>query len=243
MTRRISNYRIQPPNFLRTFARVSRNKLSLSVMLETRELSEIAVLSALFVIASVIPVSTFIGGAGFITLGIVLVPVIARMLRPWPALISGLVGALAMYALQLATAPIFGPISILIPMSGILLGSVGFHHRLGCAIPWGYVLFGAVYYFSFSRGTLLWLAPYLIVILSLPIVITESKFRLPLLCLYSTLCELTTMNIASIGILRLPGPLWSVITPLMFFERTVATAGSYMVISGIIKAMPRMGEQ
>lgn len=231
---------MQSPNFIHTFPRVSRNKVSPSNMLATRELSEIAVLSALFVIASVIPVSTFIGGAGFITLGIVLVPVIARMLRPWSALTSGLVGTLAVYALQIATAPIFGPISILIPISGILLGSIGFHNRLGCIIPWSYALLGAAYYFLFSGGTLLWLAPYIIVILSLPIVLSENKFRIPLLCLYSTMCELTTMNIASIMILRLPGPLWFVITPLMFFERIVATSGSYMVIRGISKAIPRM---
>lgn len=204
----------------------------------TRELSQMAALSAIFVIASAIPVSAFIGGAGFVTLGIVLVPVIARILKPKAALISGVAGSLAVYGLQFATAPVFGLYSLLIPTSGIFLGSIAFHHKIGPIAPWTYVLFGAIFYAAFSGGGYLWLAPYLLVLVTFPLVLRMNRFRLPLLCLYSAMCELVTMTLGSISILRLPGPLWNVIVPFMLYERAVATAGSFLVISGVGKAMP-----
>jgi hypothetical protein len=52
------------------------------------------------------------------------------------------------------------------------------------------------------------------------------------------MCELTTMTIASITILRLPGALWTLITPLMFYERAVATLGSFLLIAGLRKTLP-----
>ncbi len=208
--------------------------------LGTRELSEIAVLSAIFVVASTLPVSAFIGGAGFITLGIVFVPVIARMLNPKAALISGFVGSLAIYGLQLATAPVFGPLSMLIPTSGMFLGSIAFHHKFGALAPWAYVLFGAIFYAIFSGGAYLWLVPYILALATLPLVLKRSRLRLPLLCLYSAMCELTTMNVASISVLHLVGPVWTAIAPFMFYERAVATLGSFLVITGIQKAMPRL---
>lgn len=225
-----------PPNKSRSWELVQGTKFSLG--LETRELSEMAVLSAIFVVTATIPISAFIGGSGFITLSIVIVPVIARILKPKAALICGLVGAVAVYALQIATAPIFGPLSLLIPTSGILLGSMAFHHRIGPIVPWVYVLFGTIFYVAFSGGGYLWLAPYVLALASLPLLLNRRRASLPLLCLYSTICELVTMNIASISFLRLPGPLWTVIAPFMFFERTVATLGSFLVIAGIHKAMP-----
>lgn len=216
------------------------SRIKLPISLETRELAQMAVLAAIFVIASAIPFTAFIGGAGFITFGIVFVPVIARMLMPWPALISGWAGALALYVLQLATAPVFGPFSLAIPVSGMVLGSYGFHYRLGSIVPWGYVVFAAVYYLAFSGGTMIWLVPYFLVAASLPLTLRPTKLRVPLLCLYSTMCELATMTIASISVLNLPGPLWSFIAPFMFFERAVATVGAFLVNTGIGKAMPGM---
>lgn len=214
-----------------------RNNLQIQP-LGTRELSVMSVLSAIFVVASAFPFSAFIGGAGFITLGVVFVPVIGRILKPIPALISGLAGAIAVYVLQIATAPVFGLVSLLIPVSGIFLGSFAFHYRLGAVVPWAYVLFGTAYYLVFSEGTALWLLPYIVVLASLPFALKKTGARLPLLCLYSTMCELTTMNIASIAILNLPGPLWSLIAPFMYFERTVATLGAFFVITGVGRAIP-----
>ena len=225
-----------PPEKPRSWEHMHDKRLRFG--LGTRELSQTAVLSAIFVVASIFPLSAFIGGAGFITLGIVFVPVIARMLKPYAALVSGLVGSAALYGLQLSIGPVFGPVSLLIPTSGIFLGSIAFHHRMGPIISWAYVAFGAAFYFMFSGGTLVWLAPYVIVVATLPLVLRHTKIRIPLLCLYSTMCELITLNIGSITVLRLSGQLWSVIAPFMFFERTIATIGSLLVITAIRKAIP-----
>ena len=214
------------------------NGTQLGFKLETKELSKVAGLSALFVITSFIPISAFIGGAGFLTLSLVLVPVMAYLLRPTAAAVSALAGILATYILQIGIGPIFGPISLLIPVSAVTLGSIGFRSRQGPLIQWAYVLFGGAFYFFISGGTPLWLIPYLIVWVTLPLALFHGKCRLPLLCLYTTMCELTTMTIASITILRLPGALWTLITPLMFYERAVATLGSFLLIAGLRKTLP-----
>lgn len=191
-------------------------------------------------LASAVPISSFIGGAGFVTLGEVFVPVMAVMLKPKAALLAGLVGTFVVYALQLATAPVYGPVSIVIPVAGIFLGSLAVHTRLGKFVAWAYVLFGAAFYAVFSGGTLAWLAPYILVAVTLPLVLVVTRWRFPLLCLYASMCELATMTIASITLLSLHGPVWAVITPFMFFERSVATGGAILVLSGLKKAMPNL---
>lgn len=40
--------------------------------------------------------------------------------------------------------------------------------------------------------------------------------------------------------LHLPGSFWMVIAVFMFFERAVATGGSYLVIKGLQAAMPNL---
>lgn len=214
--------------------------MQLGFKLETKELSKIAGLSALFVVASTIPISSFIGGAGFISLSLVFVPVMAYLLKPKAATVSALVGSLVGYILQIGIGPVYGPVSFLIPTAGAMLGSIGFRSRVGALILWGYVLFGGAFYFFLSRGTLLWLAPYVVVLVSLPLVLFPGRWRILLLCFYATMCELTTMTLASITILQLPGSLWSLISPLMFYERTVATVGSFLLISGLRKAIPAL---
>ena len=214
--------------------------MQLGLKIETRELSRVAGLSALYAVASLIPVSAFLGGVGFISLGIVFVPVMAYLLRPKAAIVSALVGSLVVYVLQIGIGPIYGPISFLIPTSGAMFGSVGFRSRKGAFIPWGYVLFGGAFYLFSSGGTLFWLVPYLLVLVSLPLVLVQGGWSIPLLCLYATMCELATMTMASITILQLPSSLWTLITPLMFYERTLATVGSFLMITGLRKTMPTL---
>jgi len=208
--------------------------------LETKVLSKIAGLSTIYAVASLIPISAFLGGAGFITLGIVIVPVIAYLLRPKAAFVSGLVGSLVVYVLQIGVGPVYGLVSLLIPTLAAMFGSTGFHSKTGVMLPWGYVLFGGLFYFYTSAGTLLWLLPYLLVLVSLPLALLGGRWQVLVLCLYTTMCELVTMTLASITILHLPGALWALITPLMFYERGFATVGSFLVITGLRKAMPKI---
>src|SRR5438094_10024104 len=62
----------------------------------TAELTLAAGLAATYVITTFIPLTPFIGGPAFITLEIVMRPVIAAVLRPIPALATPFVGSRGM---------------------------------------------------------------------------------------------------------------------------------------------------
>src|SRR5256885_3225554 len=63
----------------------------------TAELTFAASLAATYIITTYIPLTPFIGGPGFITLEIVMLPIIAALLRPIPALATVFVGSLGMF--------------------------------------------------------------------------------------------------------------------------------------------------
>jgi hypothetical protein len=197
----------------------------------TRRLSLIAVLAALYVASNVIPVSVFIGGAGFITAGILLLPVVAGLLRPTDAAGAAIASALGLFAFQLSYIPIFGFYGLVIPAAGMILGALGF--RKSPLIPATYVALGAAWYISFSHGTLLWLLPYggaIALSVGSALRMFGSSGKLLTHCVNATTCELVTINISSISLLLLPGELWLFITPFMLFERALAVAGSYLIL-------------
>src|SRR6266700_757185 len=135
----------------------------------TAELTLAAGLAASYVVTTFVPLTPFIGGPGFITLEIVMLPIIAALLRPVPALATVFVGSLAMAIGQPSFFQVFGLPGLLIPLAAVGAGSIAFHYRLGPVVPWAYVLAGAVFYVALSKGgTLFWLVPYLLVIVSLP---------------------------------------------------------------------------
>ena len=199
----------------------------------TRRITLAAAFTALYVAASAIPISAFVGGAGFITAGIILLPVIARLLRPREAAIVAILAPLALFVFQLSVIPVFGFYGMLIPAVSLVLGSLGFHRSY--LIPTLYVILGLVWYTVFSGGTVLWLAPYFVAI-ALAIANQLRRFTrggrlgVVLHSLEVTMCELVTMNIGSISVLHLPGALWLIITPIMYFERGVAVFGSSIIL-------------
>ena len=79
----------------------------------------------------------------------------------------------------------------------------------------------------------MWLVPYAFVIFSLPLgLIIKGNFRIVLLCLYTAMAEQVTLNILSIGLLGLVGPIWAIITPFMYGERALATiVGASVVVA------------
>ena len=208
-----------------TFSRVPRNK--------TRGLALVAVLAALYVTANAIPIDAFLGGSGFITAGIVLLPVMARLVRPSEAVILAILAPLGLLAFQLSVIPVFGFFGLAIPALAILLGSLGSHRSY--LIPASYVLFGAVWYFLFSGGTLFWLIPYGIAIAASvayqgKLFKGNKKWETVVHVLDTTMCELVTMNILSVSLLLLPGALWTIITPFMFLERGAAIFGGSSIL-------------
>lgn len=206
----------------------------------TAELTLAAGLAATYVITTFVPLTPFIGGPGFITLEIVMLPIIAALLRPIPALATVFVGSLGMALGQPSFYQVFGLFGLLVPLVAVGAGSIAFHYRLGPVVPWAYVLAGAVFYLSLSQsGTLFWLVPYFLVIISLPAAFRlKDNPRIGLLTFYTAMTEQVTLNILSITLLSLTGPAWSVITPLMYLERTVATLGG---TAGIVALKSGLG--
>src|SRR5213596_3834501 len=206
----------------------------------TAELTLAAGLAATYVITTFVPLTPFIGGPGFITLEIVMLPIIAALLRPIPALATVFVGSLGMALGQPSFYQVFGLPGLLIPLVAVGAGSIAFHYRLGPVVPWAYVLAGAVYYIALSKGgTLFWLVPYLLVIVSLPAAFRlKNNPRIGLLTFYIAMTEQVTLNILSISILSLTGPVWIGITPLMYLERTIATFGG---AAGIVALKSTLG--
>lgn len=203
-------------------------------------------LTALYVAANAVPIDVFIGGVGFITLGIILLPVVTRLVPPRESLVVAAAAPLGLFAFQLSVIPVFGFYGIFIPASAIVIGSLGFYKS--CLIPAGYIAFGAAWYVAFSNGTMYWLIPYF---LAVALAVTNqihpfvrgSKVEVLVFSFLVTMCELVTMNIGSISILQLPGNLWTIITPFMFLERTVAVVGATSVLIALIrvKSVLRVG--
>jgi len=206
----------------------------------TAELTLTAGLAAIYAITTYVPLSKFIGGPGFITLEILMLPIIAALLRPFLALAAVFVGSLVAALGQSSFTAAFGPLGLLIPMIAVGTGSVAFHYSLGPIIPWTYVLAGAAYYIALSQGgTLFWLLPYFLVIVSLPAIFrTRDKPRTGLLSFYTAMAEQVTLNIFSISILGLTGAFWLGVTPLMYAERTLATVGG---ATGIVALKSGLG--
>lgn len=199
----------------------------------TSELTLAATLAALYIVSTFIPISPFIGGGpGFITAEIVMLPLIAALLRPAWAAASITAGSLGMALFGTSIYGSFGPLGILVPIIATILGSFAFHYRLGFLLPWAYVLAGSFYYLLFSKGgTLLWLIPYFMVVVSPGALFRVSgSLRTGLFAFYTAMSEQVTLNVISIAVLGLVGGIWTVITPFMFVERTVATLGGTVLI-------------
>lgn len=204
----------------------------------TRRLALVALLVSLYVAANSVPIDAFIGGAGFITAGIILLPVVAGLLRPRDALIAAVLASISLLALQLSIIPVFGFYGLLVPTLGMTLGSLGIHKSL--VYPAAYIVFGTLWYAMFSSGTMLWLAPYvlaigLIAVKESGLVKLGKEGDLMIYCLSATMCELVTMNIGSISLLHLTGQVWLIITPFMFAERAVAVVGSSSILLGLLR--------
>jgi len=204
----------------------------------TRRLALVALLSSLYVVANAIPIDAFVGGTGFITAGIILLPVLARLLKPKDSIVMALLASLGLLVFQLSVVPVFGFYGLLIPSLAIVIGSLGTYRSY--LYPLSYISLGAAWYILFSGGTPAWLVPYLITTLLLAVVQSRrarvsKSTELVTHSLGTTMCELVTLNIGSVSLLHLPAELWTVITPLMFLERTVAVVGGYAILTALVR--------
>ena len=217
--------------------------------MNTRQVAMTAIWAAVYAVALLIPFSQFIGGAGFITLGIILVPVFCKMLKPVSAMVAGIFGMVIAASVGAAIVPVYGLFSFIIPLAAGLLGSLAFHYRWG-AVP-GIIFLGfcSFLYATFSGGTLLWIVPYAVAILAGIGTIVVYNFKkqnatlsktswllITGFCIFlTTTIENATMNLGSIFILKLPGDLWTVITPVSMLERTIVWVLAFVILIGLWK--------
>lgn len=217
--------------------------------LDTRQVAMTAIWAAVYAVALMIPFSQFIGGAGFITLGIIMVPVFCKMLKPVSAMVAGIFGMVIAASVGAAIVPVYGLFSFVIPLTAGLLGSLAFHYRWG-AIP-GIIFLGicGFLYANYSGGTLLWIVPYAVAIsagIGAMIVYNFKKHStawsrtswLVITGFYiflTTTIENATMNLGSVFILKLPGDLWTVITPVSILERTIVLVLSFLILVALWK--------
>lgn len=206
---------------------------------ETRQLSLAALLGAVYIATNWMPFSSYIGGAGFITASVIMVPVVAALLRPRYAVITGLIGGIGINIFVQGYAMVMPWYSILIPMVAMVLGSIAFHSKTYSWAPGAFLaLEGALYLVAYEyKATPLFLTHYIIGILASLYYFLTGKFKAGLI--FSTaMCDNAMLNIGSIMILGLPAELWIVIFPVSFAERIVATVGGYLLLKAIQRFIP-----
>ncbi len=215
--------------------------------ISTREISLTAVLAALYAVSFFLPFSQFIGGAAFITLSIIFLPILCKFLRPIPAMVAGVIGMAIAASVGAGLAPVYGLYSFAIPLVAGLLGSLSFHYRWGAIPGIAFLAVCGYIYAAYSGGTLLWLVPYAAAMIAavFGLIIYNHKGKSAVwsraswiavtgcFIYLTTMIENATMNLGSVFILQLPGPLWAVITPVSILERIITLAIALLVLTAL----------
>lgn len=216
----------------------------MSLGFSPKKLSLIAIMSTVYMITNMIPISQFIGATVFIPLSIVFVPVMAYYLSSKEALISASIGGLGSIFINPAGAAVFGIFAILTPAVAATLGSLGFMNRKYTLIPISFLMVEFFFYVIWYGGTAtyLWGTHYAIaILLGLAYYFTgkDILFLIPV----TTMCENAMLNIYSITVAGLPASLWGFIIVPSMIERTIATVGAFMLIQGLNRALPGFMER
>ena len=207
---------------------------------EVLRTSSIGVFAALYTIASVVPISVFIGASSLLTLNLIVTPVIAILLTPIEATSAALIGAL----LALWISPhqaMFGPATLLLPVMGAVCGSLVFHKpKFGVPISAGFLLAAILAYLATRSQFAYWISPHVLALVlagSLP-VFTSSKYRVPIASFISTMCEQAVMMILAVYVLQLPAFVFVSAFPLMLYERAIGTAGAVSIAFACARFAP-----
>ena len=205
--------------------------------------TRIGVFAALYAATSLVPISVFIGAPSFLTLNLVVTPVLAFLLSPIEAFLASLFGAIA----ALYVAPLqamFGLFTILLPVAGSTFGSLASHGKKLGAVATALYLLAAISAYLVKNYPF----PYFVAPHSLAIVATLASLfrkdvsfglRVPMYAFVSTMCEQGMMMIFAVHLLGLPWQVFPGILPLMIYERIVGTVGGAVVIFALMKAIPK----
>lgn len=206
--------------------------------MKSKDITQIAILAALYAVAGLIPISVFIGAPSFLGLNLIITPVIAIMLSPFNAFLTAIIGGI----ISLYVAPsqaMFGVLSVSLPVIGAFFGSVAYHHKRGGIVS-AFFLFVATALYLIKNIAFFWfIIPHLVAALMVLIypLINTFRFRTSLYVYVSTMCEQGIMMIFAAWMLGLPSFVFATILPLMLYERLVATIGGTIIALTIAKIM------
>ncbi|MCS7109550.1 MAG: hypothetical protein NZ903_02005 [Candidatus Micrarchaeota archaeon] len=207
--------------------------------LETSKVAKIGVFAALYAVLSLIPISVFIGAPSFLTLNLIITPVIAMLLDPFEALLSSLFGGIIAYYIAPSQA-MFGPLTILLPIVGSTFGSLAFHKgKKGGFAAACFLLIAMSSYLVKNFPFPYFVTPHLIAtVLALVAAfkrMTPTSLRAPLFAFVSTMCEQGMMMIFAVHLLGLPWQAFVGIFPLMVYERLVGTIGATLLTMSLMR--------
>jgi len=208
-------------------------------MTDIREVSMSAILASLFVVLNTLPFSSYIGGPAFITAAVIMIPLMAWILSPKWAFVSGLAGGAVGVALMMGPGTIMGPYAVLIPAVAAGLGSIAFHSENALALLPPAVLIGELFFYLWfykGQATSLWGIHYIVATTVFLLGLVDKRLRIFGAIAISTMLENAMLNIGSLLIVGLPAALWTIILPASIMERTLAAVISLVVIVGVDKS-------
>jgi hypothetical protein len=204
--------------------------------------AKIAVFAALYAATSLIPISPFIGVPSFLALNVILTPVLAILLLPLDAFLTGAVGGVvALFAAP--SQAMFGPLTIFLPVAGATFGSLAFHRgTVGGSAAALFLLMAISAYLIVNYSFPYFVFPHAFaaIIAGIPFLnrVGSINAKIPLYAFVSTMCEQGTMMIFSVYILGLPWQVFVGILPFMLYERAVGTIGGSLVVLALVKSFP-----
>lgn len=205
--------------------------------------TRIGVFAAMYAVLSLIPISVFIGAPSFLALNLIITPVMAILLEPFEAFFASIYGGLI--ALYVAPSQaMFGPLTILLPISGSTFGSLVFHKgKAGALTTTIFLAIAISAYLVKNYPFPYFIFPHLTAMLiSLTFSfkkLTLTNAKILFFTFVSTMCEQGTMMIFAVHLLGLPWQAFVGILPLMIYERLIGTIGSTLLILALIKLIPK----
>jgi len=213
-----------------------------SESLDTKRIALASMMAVLYVVLTAFPFSAYIGGPGFITTGCFLIPVIAMLLPPVYAGMSGLLGGIITSVLAMGYGQVMPVYGWFIPSTAAFFGSFAFRKRP--YIPMGVlILEGLLYLYHYQfKATPMFLAHYVVAIVlgMLAILMDDVVVTMVSSIALTTMVENAMLNVGSMFVLHLPAELWVVIAPTSFMERAIILVVSYLIIMGLVSYVPGM---
>jgi hypothetical protein len=208
----------------------------------SKSIALVSILAALYIVASFIPVSMFIGAQSFLSLALIITPLIAVALEPIQALTCSAIAGIAMSLINPSSAT-FGLLTPLLPIMGATSGSIIYHRKTKLlALPLLF-LAGIILFYTTSRPEFpYWVIPHGIAILAAIATrfTKRQEITIALTSFVATMCEQAAMLLLAVGILALPTPVFQAAFPLMLYERTIGTIGGWLILIALRKASRRI---